>query len=790
MQGLEQIRVIDFTTGIAGAYCTKLFVDAGAEVIKVEAAHGDPLRHQAYETDLNNERGGALFRFLNAGKRSVQASIDDREVLDLIASADLVVEQGTDGIDVNRLRLEDPQLVILSLTPFGRSGDYSKRPYSEFTLQAEAGSTALRGHADQEPYHAGGRISEWVSGAYAAAAGLAAVYRALRTGEGEAVDLSMLETINLASTTFLELIFRLIGFTEFPWPARSMETPSIEPSADGWVGFNTNSGQQFHDFLTLIERTDLHADTELANVAQRMGRHQEWQAIVREWTERHSTAHIVETAALFRIPVAPVLDGKTVLQHEHFKAREIFVGDAEATFQHPRRPYRLDGEALPAARLAPQLGEDNGRISTRQRQAPSEPSEQGSKPFAGLRIIDMTNWWAGPASTQLFASLGADVIHIESTKRPDGVRFTGGILKGSVEQWWECSAFFLSVDSNKRSLTLDLSTERGRELLEQLLAGADLLVDNYSPRVLEGFGFTWERLQQINPRLSFVRMPAFGLDGPWRDHVGFAQTMDQISGLAWVTGHENDQPRIQRGPCDPLAGMTAAFAAMVALLRRRQTGRGSHVECPMVEGALNAAAEQVIAYTAYGQIMQRAGNRSHLAAPQGLYTCQGHCPEAEQWLALTVASDEQWRALRQILGDPHWAEASALDDLTGRLEKHDLIDDHLRKFLATKSLSEIRDQLLAAGIAAAAVEDPRRSSEHPAMKARGFYETMEHPVAGTHPIPTLPFRYQSIDRWTQSPAPTLGQHNHEILSQLLGLSENEILELKRAAIIGTKPDGL
>jgi crotonobetainyl-CoA:carnitine CoA-transferase CaiB-like acyl-CoA transferase len=174
-------------------------------------------------------------------------------------------------------------------------------------------------------------------------------------------------------------------------------------------------------------------------------------------------------------------------------------------------------------------------------------------------------------------------------------------------------------------------------------------VENFTPRVLENFGLSWERVQALNPRAIMLRMPAFGLSGPWRDYTGFAQTMEQLSGMAWMTGHADDQPRIPRGPCDPLAGMHSAFAFLVALAERATSGHGHHVESTMVESALNVAAEQLVEWSAHGHLMEREGNRSPLAAPQGLYPCAGGQPGMEDWLALSIAKDEQWRALRSVL---------------------------------------------------------------------------------------------------------------------------------------------
>lgn len=784
MHGLRDLRVVDFSTEIAGPYCTKLLADAGADVVKVEGAAGDPLRRwSASGADLGG-RDGALFRFLNAGKRAVVGELADAAVRDLVADADLVVESFAVGvIDALALPARLPGLTLLSISPFGRGGPWSARPASELTLQAESGSIGSRGRADGEPFQAGGRITEWVGGAFAAVAGLAAVQRARRSGHGEHVDLSLLEAMSLASTNFLDLFWSLFGRPDPPGPARTIETPSIEPTADGHVGFCTNSGQQFRDFLVLIERPDLLDDPELALVFGRLQRFQEWNDIVHAWTTRHTTAEIVERATALRIPVAPICNGETVQRHEQFVARGVFVRDPEDTFTQPRVPYAIDGERPRPAGPAPRLGEHTGRIERRapRRQTPRGPAPL---PLAGRRILDLTNWWAGPSATHVLAALGADVIHVESIQRPDGMRYAGGTFVAH-ERWWEYSPFFLSANANKRGLTLNLNDPAGRDLLVQLLRRSDALVENFSPRVLDNFGLTWEAIHAANPRAILVRMPAFGLSGPWRDNTGFAQTMEQLTGLAWVTGHRDDQPRIQRGPCDPLAGMHAAFALLVALAERDRRGVGAVVEATMVEAALNAAAEQVIEHSAYGALLQRDGNRSPGAAPQGLYRCRG----ADAWVALTVATDAQWAGLVEALGRPAWADDPALASHAGRRAAHDRLDDALRRWAAERELADAVERLLAAGVPAAAVVDPRATSRHPQMVARGFFEPCAHPVAGTHPIPTVPFRYASVPSWLRRPAPTLGQHNREILSELLGLDDVAIAALAAAGVIGDRPQG-
>jgi crotonobetainyl-CoA:carnitine CoA-transferase CaiB-like acyl-CoA transferase len=338
-------------------------------------------------------------------------------------------------------------------------------------------------------------------------------------------------------------------------------------------------------------------------------------------------------------------------------------------------------------------------------------------------------------------------------------------------------------------MTLNLSDPRGMAILDELITSADALVENFSPRVMDGFGVTWEKIQALNPRCHYVRMPAFGLDGPWREHVGFAATVEQMAGLSWLTGHSDDQPRIQRGPCDPLAGMHAAFALLVALAERDHSGRGHFVECAMVEGALNITAEQVAEYTAYGNLMQRQGNRSPEAAPQGLYPCSGHhLSENPQWLALSVATDAQWDALVEWLGRPDWASQLGAG-LESRRGAQDELDEALRREFAPRALDRCVEELLAAGVPAAPVVDPRTLSLHPQLTARGFVEELDHAVVGRQSTMGAPFRYASVDHWLDRAAPLLGQHNAEILREL-GHDDDEIELLVAEKVIGDRPEGL
>ncbi len=365
----DRLRILELATEIAGPYCTKLFADLGADVIKVESPEGDPLRRRS--TVGGGQDDAPLFKFLNAGKRSVIATSPDQLPLETLEGADLLVESlGPGVLDHEDLLRRYPWLVIVTLSPYGYSGPYRDRPATEFTVQAESGSMATRGLADQPPIQAGGRLFEWLLGTYAAVGASGALLRAEATGDGELIDCSLMEACDVGGSVYAELTYELMGRPPLATVARRVELPSIEPTADGWVGFNTNTRQQFESFLSMIGRSDLlDEDESWALVGTRHDRASEWNQLVRSWTTQHTTGEIVEQATLLRIPVAPVNNGQTVLEHPRIR-RTGSLGE------RPRRHVRASLAAIPyrwrttaasgqgaKARRTP--GEDRAPISSR-----------------------------------------------------------------------------------------------------------------------------------------------------------------------------------------------------------------------------------------------------------------------------------------------------------------------------------------------------------------------------------------------------------------------------------------
>jgi crotonobetainyl-CoA:carnitine CoA-transferase CaiB-like acyl-CoA transferase len=760
MLPLSGTRALDCTQGIAGGYATKVLRDAGADVVKVEPGDGDPLR---------GWRSGALFEYLNGGKRSVSSGEG------LVDRADIVF--GDERLDVAALRAAHPSLVVVTITPFGMDGPWAGRPATEFTLQASCGSTGSRGLPEQAPLSAGGRIGEWLAGTYAALASIAALREARRSGVGEHVDVAMLDAMTVTMTTYPSLFASLSGWPPLRGTGRAVEVPSVEPTSDGYVVFTTNSAQQYQDFMVMIGRADLLEDASLARAQGRFERRAEFLEAVHAYTTKRTTVEVLEDAALMRIPSGPVLNGRTVTAFEQFVANSVFTPAASGRFVQPRRPYRIDGVGGPVPGPVPAPAASTGTVEW-----PARPAREPSPwrlPLAGVRVIDLTAWWAGPVGPQALSCLGADVIKVESITRPDLMRYASP-KPPTVDRWYEWGPVFHGANTGKRAITLDLTRPEGIEVLERLVATADVLVENYTPRVMGQFGLGWERLHALNPRLVMVRMPAFGLDGPWRDRTGFAQTMECVTGMAWLTGFPGGPPVLVRGACDPLAGMHAMIATLVALEQRELDGEGHLVEAIMVEAALNVAAEQAGEYTASEVLLERDGNRGPVAAPQGVYPCRGD----DRWVAIAVASDDQWAALVDVLGRPAWAAAADLATEGGRRGAHDRLDDDLARWAAGQDADQLAERLVAAGVAAAAVVVPRDMVHNPQLRHRRFFEVEDHPVAGRHEVPSFPVRFAHVDAWYRRHAPTLGEHNDEVLTEL-GLAE-QIPRLRELGIIGER----
>ncbi len=777
---LAGVRVLDLSTEIAGGYCSKLLTDIGADVVKIEQHGGDPLRRWvASGTPIASGTDAPLFQYLHASQRSIVG--DATTVGRWLPGADIVLT--SEPVDVAALLAAQPALVVVTITPWGTTGPWHDRPATEFTVQAASGSTFTRGLPEREPLSVGGRHGEWNVATFAALGALSAWRHAQRTGQGQHVDVSMFEALHSTmNSPYAALAAQWSPGVEV---GRTIEIPSIEPASDGWVGFCTQTGQQWRDFCCMIEHPEVGEDPRYINNNHRMPHRLEITELVHAWTRPRTVDEICELAELFRVPATPVGNGRSVLDMVHFRERGVYV-ESPHGFVQPRIPYLIHGRPLRPFAPAPTL-DAHAADEPWPKREPVAPTAPGTtKPFEGLKVLDISAFWAGPFASAYLGALGADVIKVESVRRPDMMRFGATPFFG--EGAWEWSAVTSGTNASKRGVTLDLDREPGASLVRRLVEWADVVIENMAPRVFDQHRLDWEHLREINPSAILVRMPAFGLDGPWRDRTGWAMTVEQTTGLAWTTGYA-DIPVVPRGACDPLGSSHALLALFGALADRERTGEGCLVEVALVESACNIAAEQVIEWTAHGVLLGTEVNRGPQAAPQGLYRTAG----ADDFLAVAVATDAQWAALLGLLrADPAVAgPAGALSagwTLAARHTAHDHIDDVLGAWLATRSRADAERELLSAGVPAAAVVSPKSLLHNEQLRHRGFLQRMHHPVHGDCEYPGYPVQFSAFGpALHRLPPPTLGQHNDEVLRDVLGLSADEIAALRVEGHIGERP---
>jgi crotonobetainyl-CoA:carnitine CoA-transferase CaiB-like acyl-CoA transferase len=733
---LTGVHVVEIATEISGPYAAKLFVDLGAQVTKIEPPAGDPLRKWGpFPGGVSDPQRSGLFEYLNAGKRYAELSA----ARDVIAKAHVLVENfppGTLdgwGLDTDILQRLNPNLVLLRISPFGQTGPWRDRQATPLTLQAVSGWISNR-DPQRPPVAVGARISEYVAGAYGALGALTAL-RSQPAGQHAEVDVSEFESL-LSTLPYPMLMSEKMLSLGLPPKQRSAPMMGVVRAADGWVGINCLTGQHWLDVCAMLELPE-YGELQVAIMLGGPER-AEFFAKAEPWLAERTVAEIVELGQAMRIPAAPVNDGATVLESPQYAKRGFFVEGAG--FRRPGPPFRFGASVTPRRNFAPE-------------NAVALPS-RADAPFAGLRVLDLSTFWAGAYLTCYLGAFGADIVKVESIQRPDGHRYSGAFpFEG--DDWYERSVIWQATNLNKRDLTLDLTSERGREIARRLAAQADIVVENFSPRVVEQFGLDYESLIALNPNVIQVRMPGFGLQGPWRDYVGWALNIEQVSGMSAVTGYADGPPCNPQGPADPIVGVHAGVALLAALEHRRRTGEGQLIEVAQIEVGACVTAEPVIEYSMNGVVREREGNRRR-GCLQGVYPTS----DDEVWVALSLPDD------------------GAVD--------HDVFDEMVTAWTRIQTADAIVETLRAQNVPAEQLTAGDRMYELAQLDARGFYERFERPVTGPHRFPGWPFRI------TPGPAghhrsapPTLGQHNDEILREL-GLTDDEVATLREQRVIGER----
>jgi crotonobetainyl-CoA:carnitine CoA-transferase CaiB-like acyl-CoA transferase len=744
---LAGLRVVE-AGDLSVAYCGRLLADLGADVVTVG-------RGALAADERSRPCAGALAEFYDAGKRpAAVASLAAPAAPALLAAADVLLLAGAPhdlrrrGADCAALRRDFPRLVIAAISPFGASGPRAHWRSSNLVAQAAGGMLAVNGWPGEAPLQSLGLQAYHMAGLHAA---IGVVLALLRRGErGEVVEVSLQESV-IASLEHVTGLFHGGGAIARRNGTRHWTgTFDVAACRDGAVALShLGDWPALAEWLAADGCAEDLGEARWCDVERRRAGADHVFAALRRWMRDKTVDDLITAAQLRRLPFAPVWTLAQTAAHPQLRARGFFRRDHSGRACLPGPPFRIT--AVEASAPLPEVA-----------------AATADAPLRGVRVLDLTWVVAGPVATRLLADAGAEVIKVERLDTPDDPLRRGG--------------HFGNLNRGKRSLALDLSRPEGLEVLRELVRRSDVLVENFSPRVLANWGLDDAALRALRNDLIAVHMSGFGRSGPWRDWVSYGPTLQAQTGFtAAMRGAGGGPAGWSFSYSDMVSGYSAAFAALLGLWRRRRDGSGCVVDLAQLE-ALAAVVGPMLHAAARGERSDVGDvNRSQEgpAAPHGVYRCAP--AKGDRWCAIAVFGDAQWRRFARVVAEPWTAVFARAAD---RLVRIDELDRRVGEWTATRAAEAVAECLQAAGIAAAVVADARDLCEaDPHLAARGFWCSLPVPGGGSVVVDGAPLRLDGAALRPLAPAPLLGEHSEAILREVLELSPRRIATLGAAGVL-------
>jgi crotonobetainyl-CoA:carnitine CoA-transferase CaiB-like acyl-CoA transferase len=805
MQGLEGVKVLELGHMVSAAYATKLMADLGADVIKVEEPHGDHARVRGpFPGGVVDAEKSGLFLSLNTNKRGATLNFprQKEELARLVSWADILVHNYPParmaelGIDYEVFRRINPSLVMCSVTPFGLTGPYKDYRAYELNLTNGGGwawlSPGASDRPDLPPLKAFGQQADFQGALAAATVTLAAYYRALETGTGEHIDLSVQSYI----ASFLEqnfIYYTYIGRVASRLGRRQLYPWGIFQCRDGLIFLLCVEEDQWQRLVELMGNPEWASWEIFQDQLNRSKNYDALRIYLEEWLQEWNVEDLWRTGQARRICLAPVFTMAEMAKQEQLRARNFFVEVTHprtGTLTHLGPPYRLHEPWWKIRRPAPLLGQHDEEIKagleqlkTSLGQVKAEPGglqAPGTRlPLEGIRVADFTWVWAGPYCTMHLAHLGAEVIKIESQGRVDITRrlpmYPKG-MKGGVNR----SGLFNQWSLGKKSLLLNLDKPEAIALAKALIKNSDVVVDNFATGVMERLGLSYEDLKKIKPDIIVASITGYGHTGAQKDYMGYGPAMAPLSGMSSVTGYAGGPPEeIGLSLGDPNGGINAAVAICAALAARKRTGQGQCIDVSMWEAMAALVPEGWMEYAMNGGELPRDGNHDPWMAPHDCFRCQGE----DEWVSIACGSDEEWQALCQVIGQPQLATDVRFRTVRDRKRNESVLEQELTAWTTQRSKWEVTRLLQAAGVAAFPSMNSRDLTEDPHLDQRGFFAKLPHPEVGERIHTGIPWLLTNAPNGVRAPAPLLGQDTDQIMREVLGYTEQDIARLKEEKVL-------
>jgi len=818
---LSAYRVLDLTDE-KGLFCGKLLGDLGADVIKIERPGGDPARMIGpfYHDQIDPEKSLFWFAF-NTSKRGITLDIETpkgQEIFKrLVKGTDFILEsfspQYLDKIGLGYSVLEklNPGLILVSITPYGQTGPYKDFKASDITSWAMGGHLYVNGDPDRPPVRISHPCQAYLHAAAEAAVGaMIALHAREMTGMGQQVDVSIQEVVVRVSDTTISWdtnhAVRKRGVVE----ARARITTKWA-CKDGHVTFTYWSGPRAKRYNTpLIDwmaKEGVNVDYLKSIAWETFDFREATQDVVdliekptQEFFMRRTKAELLDGAVRNGVTLYPLATTADMVKNVQLVAREYWV-----KVEHPEL-----GESITYAgafgkstetpikiwRRAPLIGEHNKEIieiefghsddelvakkkakeKTRLFYKKSRIENIGKKPLEGVKIADFSSALVGPFTTKPLADFGAQMIHVESKRWPD--MRTSRPFKDKI-QGFNRSAYFNREHTSQLSVALNLASPQGIEVAKKIVAWADIVVENFAGGAMDRMGLGYKELKKIKPDIIMMSSCMMGQTGPYSKHPGYGRPLTALTGFTNITGWPDREATDLNVYTDFVAPHFNSLAILAALDYRDRTGKGQYIDLSQYESCLHFMEPLILDYNINQRVATRNGNRNPSAVPHGAFRCSGE----DRWCAISIFNDQEFVKLCKIIGNPSLIKDSKFATFKDRKGNEDELEKILGQWTIKHSAEEIMTMMQSAGLSAGVLETGKELMEDdPQLRARRLFWKLDHPEVGTYHSERPPFVLSKSPCEVRR-APLLGEHNELVLKEILGMSDEQIVELVLAEVI-------
>jgi crotonobetainyl-CoA:carnitine CoA-transferase CaiB-like acyl-CoA transferase len=783
-------RVIEIASGVSAGVAGRFLSDLGADVVRVEVSErpaGDP-----------GER--ALMDWARGRKRVLSTPDGERPGLELLgpllAGADLVITDLSPSRwaesfpSLETMAEAYPGIVFVDITRFGRVGPYADYLAGDLVELALSGYLFTCGLNAREPLRLGIDLVDVVTGVNAAGGAMTGLHHARRTGQGQVVEVSALRTMLCTAMSF-PTSYSFQGTVRRRSSTAMVSVGIMLPCLDGHALINTFRTPS--EMLYVLLGDERLLDDKFADFIGREVNQRELAQVLTEAAAGKTMRELFEAGQELRLQNAMVQSPLQTPSDPQHRTRRFFqplVTEDGTTVLAPMPPVvpieARDEHAHRCGGTMP-IQDAEWREEPVARQTVAQPTR---RVFEDLKVLELTFAWAGPFIGRILGDHGAQVVKVESRFYPDTARGADlvDLSFGENDRWLDRSLAYIIANPAKHHVGMDLTDPDSREVLLDLVRWADVVIENFTPRVLPNLGLGWELFQSVNPSLIMISASGFGQQGPYRDYGAWGWGLECQAGITYATGYLGDPDPLLFIPTipDPLSAATGVAATLAALEERRRTGKGQRIDLSQYECATFATLVDILRSGETGVDRPRAGNRHSWKAPQGVYPCEGD----DAWVAIGVDTDEQWARLCEVIGRGELAAPGPLDTHQARHAAHDRIDDAIAEWTRRRTKHEAMHVLQSAGVPAGAVQNAKDLHHDPQVQALEYFRAAFGSEIGLRIWPGTWYGMQATPGDVRRGTSTFGEDNERVLRDLLGYDPERVKALLAGDAFSDVADGL